>query len=455
MKIISCLNLLTAHQRKNYFFIVIAFIFLSITSCSPKVFNRAEVNVKDVFYDIKVITIHTADGNVGPCEPSIDINPSDPSQVVAASVLNNVYISSDTGRTWVKNKLTSSYGVYGDPVVRFADGQSVLYAHLSNPENKAYNSESFLDRIVVQKSLDGGQSWNNGSWSESNIRWDHDKQWLSVTENGKVLMGWTAFDKYGSKNPADKSRILFSSSMDGGLSWTAAVTVSDIEGDCLDDDMTTEGGYPCGGVDGATYMVWSFKEKIYFDSSEDGGKTWGADRVIGAQPKGWAFDIPGIGRCNGFPVLACDNSKGPNRGRLYVSWSDQRNGTDDTDVWLIYSDDKGKSWSSPVRVNNDAAGRHQFFSSMDVDAETGFLYWVFYDRRNYSDNMTDVYLAWSEDGGKTIYNQRISDSPFTPNSDIFFGDYNDISVHNGIIRPVWTAFEDGKLHVKTALINRR
>jgi hypothetical protein len=455
MKIISCLILLRAHQRKNYLFIVIVSLFLLITACSPKAFNRVEASKKDVFYDIKVITIHTADGNVGPCEPSIDINSSDPSQVVAASVLNNIYVSSDTGRTWVKNKLTSSFGVYGDPVVRFTDGQSVLYAHLSNPENKAYNSDSFLDRIVVQKSLDGGYIWNNGSWSESNTRWDHDKQWLAVTEQGKVLMGWTAFDKYGSKRADDKSRILFSSSIDGGLSWTAAVTVSDIEGDCLDDDMTTEGGYPCEGVDGTTYMVWSFKEKIYFDRSEDGGKTWGADRAIGAQPKGWAFDIPGIGRCNGFPVLACDYSKGPNRGRLYVSWSDQHNGTNDTDVWLIFSDDKGKSWSSPVRVNNDAAGRHQFFSSMDVDAQTGFLYWVFYDRRKYADNMTDVYLAWSEDGGKTIYNQRIPDSPFTPNSDIFFGDYNDISAHNGIIRPVWTTFEDGKLHVKTALINRK
>ena len=187
----------------------------------------------------------------------------------------------------------------------------------------------------------------------------------------------------------------------------------------------------------------------------DGGKTWGDDRVIGKQPGGWAFDVSGIGRCNGFPVMVCDYSKGPKRGRLYVSWSDQRNGTNDTDVWVIYSDDKAKSWSEPVRVNNDLPGKHQFFSSMDVDAETGFLYWVFYDRRNYTDNMTDVYLAWSEDGGKTIHNQRISDSPFTPNPDIFFGDYNDISVRNGIIRPVWTTFEDGKFHVKTALINRK
>jgi hypothetical protein len=248
---------------------------------------------------------------------------------------------------------------------------------------------------------------------------------------------------------------LFSSSEDGGLSWTPAISVSDQEGDCLDDDKTTEGGYPCAGMDGTYYIVWSFNGKIYLDKSLDKGKTWGADLVVAKQPGGWAFDIPGIGRCNGFPVMACDYSSGPNRGRLYISWSDQRNGSNDTDVWLIYSDDRGQHWSKPVRVNNDPPGRHQFFSSMDVDAETGHLYWVFYDRRKYTDTKTDVYLAWSDNGGLTIHNHCISDSPFEPRPDIFFGDYNDISAHNGIVRPIWTSYEGGKLRVKTAYINRK
>ena len=446
---------ISSHQRKFCEIIVFGCLILFFASCHRTMNPYSTALVYFPFGPIQNITIHISEGSVGPCEPTIDINPTNLAHVVAGSVLDNIYVSQDTGKTWSMDQIKSSFGVYGDPVIRFASDTSVLYAHLSNPENLTYRSESFLDRIVVQRSENGGVSWNNGSWSQSNTRWDHDKQWLSVTDKGNVLMGWTAFDKYGSKLPSDKSRILFSSSEDHGLSWSPAVSVSDREGDCLDDDQTTEGGYPCADVDGTYHIVWSYDEKIYLDRSEDKGKTWGVDRVVARQPGGWSFAIPGLDRCNGFPVMACDYSNGPNRGRLYISWSDQRNGANDTDVWLIYSDDKGNHWSDPVRINNDRRGKQQFFSSMDIDVETGYLYWVFYDRRKYSDTQTDVYLAWSEDGGNTIYNHCIADQPFVPSSDIFFGDYNDISVCRGMIRPIWTSYEGGKLHVKTALINRK
>ncbi|MFZ6012250.1 MAG: glycosyl hydrolase, partial [Bacteroidota bacterium] len=49
------------------------------------------------------------------CEPSIAINPRDPKNIVAASVLNNIYYTKDGGLTWQKHKMTSSFGVYGDP----------------------------------------------------------------------------------------------------------------------------------------------------------------------------------------------------------------------------------------------------------------------------------------------------------------------------------------------------
>lgn len=447
--------IVAGHQRKILKNIVFGCLIIYFTSCHRKSYQSIPASVVFPFSLHKNITIHSADGSVGPCEPTIDINPGNPAHIVAGSVLDNVYISLDTGRTWANEKLKSSFGVYGDPVIRFSTDTAVLFAHLSNPLDKAYKSEAFLDRIVVQRSVDGGNIWSDGTWSESNMLWDHDKQWLSISDKGHILMGWTAFDKYGSKLPSDKSRILFSSSEDEGLTWSKAVTVSDKEGNCLDDDQTTEGGYPCVGVDGTYYIVWSYDGKIYLDRSEDKGKTWGVDQVVAMQPGGWAFSIPGMDRCNGLPVMTCDYSKGSYRGRLYISWSDQRNGSNDTDIWLIFSDDNGSQWSKPIRVNDDRPGKHQFFSSMDVDNETGYLYWVFYDRRNYKDTQTDVYLAWSDDGGLTIHNHRISDQPFIPHPDIFFGDYNDISVSKGIIRPIWTCYEDGRLNVKTAYLNRK
>ncbi len=135
-----------------------------------------------------------------------------------------------------------------------------------------------------------------------------------------------------------------------------------------------------------------------------------------------------------------------------MNWSDQRNGEDDTDVFLMKSTDGGDTWSKAIRVNDDKKGKHQFFNWLSVDPVTGYVYVVFYDRRGLKGNATDVYLAYSKDGGETFTNVKVSESPFTPAEGIFFGDYNNISVYEGKVRPIWTRFENGKLSVWTALI---
>ena len=49
----------------------------------------------------------------------------------------------------------------------------------------------------------------------------------------------------------------------------------------------------------------------------------------------------------------------------------------------------------------------------------------------------------------------ISESPFVPRKGIFFGDYTNVSVHNGMIRPIWTRLDSStaELSVWTALLN--
>jgi hypothetical protein len=100
-------------------------------------------------------------------------------------------------------------------------------------------------------------------------------------------------------------------------------------------------------------------------------------------------------------------------------------------------------------------GKHQFLSWMAVDQVTGIIYIIFYDRRHYDDEKTDVYLATSADGGITWKNEKISDEPFTPDSDTFFGDYTNIAAHAGVVRPIWTRMDNGKPGVWTALIDYR
>ena len=89
---------------------------------------------------------------------------------------------------------------------------------------------------------------------------------------------------------------------------------------------------------------------------------------------------------------------------------------------------------------------------MTVDQTTGYVYFVFYDRRNYSDNNTDVYMARSTDGCSTFTNFVVSQSPFLPGSSTFFGDYNNVTAANGHVRPIWTRLVGGTLSVWTALV---
>jgi len=437
---------------------ILAIMLVTLVACTPKRLVESTKMKVLTFDPIKIIDIHSTKGRTGPCEPSISINPNDPSIVIAGSVLDNLYVSKDGGLTYTTQKLKSSFGVYGDPVVRHAYDGSVTYAHLSNPSGQAYSSDDFLDRIVVQRSTDMGQTWTNGSSPEADKKKDHDKHWLVPHPNkADVIMIWTEFDKYGSKSPEDKSRILFSKSADAGLTWSKAIDISSLEGDCLDDDMTTEGAVGAFGLNDDYYVVWGFNQNIYFNKSTDKGMSWLNDEIsIANQKGGWSYMIPGIDRANGMPTIKVDHSNGKYRGRMYVSWGDQSKGTDDTDLWVMYSDDGGKRWSKPLRVNDDY-GRpaHQFFAAMDLDVVTGYLYFIFYDRRNHKDDNTDVYLAYSTDGGDRFVNMKISEIPFKPQDDleVFFGDYNDLSVYNGIIRPIWTR-QDGKtLTVQSAVIN--
>lgn len=385
-----------------------------------------------------------------PEEPSIIINPKNTDHLVAGSNISNCYRSVDGGLTWSRETLSSTYGVWGDPVLIVDTAGSYYFFHLSNPD-----VGSWIDRIVCQKldSIDG--IWDNGSYMGLNGSKEQDKEWAAVDRaNNNIYVTWTQFDNYNSPSPNDFSNIHFSKSTDGGATWTEALQINEVSGDCLDDDNTTEGAVPAIGPSGEVYVAWAGPEGLVFDYSLDQGDTWlEEDIFICDIPGGWAYDIPGIYRANGLPVTLCDTSGGPNHGTIYVNWTDQRNGEDDTDVWFVKSVDGGESWSDPLRVNDDPPGSHQFFTWMAIDQTSGNLYFVFYDRRNYINSNTDVYMARSTDGGETIENFKVSDSPFLPNSNVFFGDYTNVTAHDDVVRPIWARLQGGELSVWTALVD--
>jgi len=385
-----------------------------------------------------------------PNEISIAIHPKDPNKLLSAANINSVYTSQDGGLTWERKTQKSVYGVWGDPVVAIDTAGTYYHFHLSKVEGG-----SFIDRIVCQRSFDEGKTFDKGTYAGKNGTKAQDKHWVTIDPvSNTIHLCWTQFDKYDSDDLSDRSNILYASSTDAGQTWSEPTQINQTSGDCRDSDDTVEGAVPAVGPNGEVYVAWSGPAGLVFNSAVDNGLTWETiETFIDSQPGGWDISIPGIFRANGFPVTKCDISGGEHNGTIYVNWSDQRNGTDDTDIWLSKSIDGGKTWGERKRVNQDSTQSHQFFNWMDVDQSTGYLYFIYYDRRQYSDNQTDVMLAVSQDGGLTFVEHLISEKPFNPDSDTFFGDYSNIAAQNGVVRPVWTHLNGKSLSVKTAIVD--
>jgi len=396
---------------------------------------------------IKNITISKLNS---PNEPSIAMHPNNPNILWAGSNHNNLYFSEDGGKTWQLEYGISNFGCGGDPVMHINKAGELFYFHLSNPPEGKW-----IDRIVIQRRKSFSENWAVDTYTGLEPPKNQDKHWVAENPiNGNLYLTWTQFDNYGSKNPKDFTNIMFSKSTSNGASWSKAKDITAFAGDCLDDDNTVEGAVPAVDKNGNIYVAWAGPKGLVFQKSTNEGETWmPEEKILDQIVGGWAYEVEGIYRSNGMPVTAVDNSNSKFSNSVYVAWSDERNGTKNKDVFIKYSRDGGISWSETKRVNNDKTKNEQFLSWITIDQTTGYLYAVFYDRRNHFDTKTDVFIAISKDGGESFNNYEISEGYFEPNKKVFFGDYTNIAATKGVAQAIWTRLDNEELSLITATIN--
>ena len=189
--------------------------------------------------------------------------------------------------------------------------------------------------------------------------------------------------------------------------------------------------------------------------------------------------------------VASDNTLGAfsqHQGRIYVTYVGRvlADGvpTDNTDIYLIYSDDSGKSWTGPSLVNDDNAqtdgfsegfgvlsGRAQFEPSVAVDQSTGTLVISYYDGRyDAARARVATTIATSIDGGATFGQQAFANTPLAvtnqatgqqqvlgpildnnssgnPAAETTFGygQSQGLAVAGGHVYPAWSSNENGGL----------
>lgn len=386
-------------------------------------------------------------------EPSIAVNPRDPRQVVAAFQDNaHISFSTDSGRHWqaAAGIEPKNYRVSGDVSAAFDNRGHALLCYMAFDKLGRFNYWAYgaaRSGLFVRRSLDGGATWETNHIpviehpSDPGIPWE-DKPYIVADDTngpygGNLYVGWTRWT-------LTDSQIRLSRSTDGGLTWSAPAEINGRRGLPRDDNGALEGFAGAVGGDGTLYAVWSANSALQFTASRDGGRTFAPVRDI-LQTGPTMFQLEAFSRANGFPQIAVDR-RARKHGRIYVAWSDYRNGG--VDVFVSASGDGGKTWGQPVRVNNDAAhnGADHFFQWMAVDPETGDVDLLFYDRRADPKNRTQtVTLARSTDGGRTFENYAWTNTPFQTNDSVFMGDYSGIAAFGGRVYGVWTEKPDSKV----------
>lgn len=375
-------------------------------------------------------------------EPSIAVNPAPPHQIVVVFEANaHAFYSQDEGRNWkaADGIASPSYKHSGDVSVAFDNRGHAYIAYVGFDKLGTFNywgHNTSRNGLFVQRSVDGGVTWQQPASAVAEhangpgIPLEDKPYIVSDTSKsrfaGTLYLGWTRWS-------LTDSRILLSRSTDGGQTWSPPVEIDSHPGLPRDDNGENDGFAAVVGPDGSLYAIWSEATGIFLTISRDGGKTFSHARQI-VQTAPLSFNLQTVNGANGFPQIAIDARS----QRLYVTWSDYRNG--DIDVFCSTSTDSGKKWNVPVRVNDDPVhnGADQFYQWLAVDPISGAANVIFYDRRSDPENrLQTITLARSTDGGRTFQNYAWTNNPFDATG-VFLGDYTGIAAFGGRVYGAWT-----------------
>jgi len=403
-------------------------------------------------------------------EISIDVHPTNPNILFASANTTNwpvttlygtgLYWSTNGGNNWTGYDNPPIGSNSGDPAAVIGPNGNFYIGYIRSGGGQG-----------VSVSTNNGISWSNyvaaadpssGDLLDKNHLWV-DKKNSSPYAN-RVYDAWTHFV---TGSPSE-NQVVINYSTNNGVNWTSFVDLSS----SLSPGSHAQGVNIATGPNGEVYATFAIydnwgtgvygEDAIGFAKSTDGGVTWTKARIYSAANFGIRGTLkPTSIRVSSFPSMAVDCSGGARNGYIYIVWP-QRGVSpagSDPDIVMIRSTNGGASWSSPVRVNNDALnnGKDQYYPWCTVDQSNGALHVVFYDNRNTTSDSSGVWMASSFDGGLTFDNFQVSDANFKPKpisglASGYQGDYIGITASSGKVFPIWADDRTGNYQAWSTIV---
>lgn len=365
--------------------------------------------------------------------------------------------STDGGANWTPRELgTSADGLTPaccDPSAAFDRFGNLFLTYIDRA----------LSTVVLAMSTDGGAtftilpSYNLGGIDQPTIKTanvgNESVTWLTFQLGGQIVATGSRVTGLGQANVSPFSTLQAAPNSTGG-------NFGDIEVGPNGEVMVTWQS-PSGGEGPAVIAV---------NTDPDGlGPQGFGQPVIVARTDVGGFDF--IPAQNGRSVdaeagLAWDRSGGPHRGRVYLVYTDEaesessfglfnfgggRESGSDLNVFVRLSEDQGKTWSLPIRVNDNTGNRaSQFLPRMAIDQTTGNVGVVWHDTRNDANRLgpvpNDEAQFWGTVGIPTAGGVRfVPDVQISAGTSVAararavieYGDYTALDFYDGVMYPAW------------------
>ena len=390
-------------------------------------------------------------------ETEIAVNPLNANNLVVVGVNQNknsaamvVSRSFDGGKTWSVVGLGAAQDGFSgstprvDPHVTF-DGYGTAYVTYMVASSKREL------RIMVSQSVDGGATWTTRT-AVSGLGLGVDYPFFATGPDATRLSRQTLWLGFTDTRTKQIKMVVARGTSKGGLgAFTAPFVVGE-----------TAGSYGSAAVGplGEIAVAWQTNvggqgpAKIYTDVNTAGlGNrfAWRGD-TLAANTNVGGFDYVPAQPDRSIDAVATIRfdraANSPTNGRLYMVYTDEDgNESNDTDIVLQYSDNRGASWSGKQIVNDDISGRSQFLPSLAIDQNTGYVAMTWMDSRNSKNNNTaELWGTVSVNHGASVMaNKKISagvsyegGADAYSTDDLDFGDYLGLVYINGKFTAVWS-----------------